>query len=222
MTRDHYQIMTSMELLLLDEATAGDFEDMRRGRDQTFVAHDDWLRLLAQPGDELAFALPADGDPLAGIGLRVYATRVKTDRAGRRPQQIVDTVAARLPSAMVPSVVQIVDDLPLTANAKVDRDRLRALVPRAREVAAVGADRPADDLERRIAQLWAEVLALPAVGRAQGFFDLGGDSLLASQVAGRLLESLPEVKTMEFSAVLRLMLEGPSVMTLAAVLREAP
>jgi pyochelin synthetase len=222
MTRDHYQIMTSMELLLPDDISTGDFEDMRHGRDQTFVAHSDWLQLLAQPGDELAFALPHDDDVLSEIGLRVYASRVKTDRAGLKPQQVIDTVAERLPPAMVPSLIQVVDQLPVTPNAKVDRERLGSLVPPSRETLTACADRPADDLERRIAELWAEVLALPRVGRAQGFFDVGGDSLLASQLTGYLLEKLPEVKTMKFNVLLRLLLEGPTVMTLAAQLREAP
>ncbi len=222
MTRDHYQIMTSMELILIDDAAGGDFEDLRHGKDQTFVGHRDWLRLLARPGDELTLALPHDDDVLGEIGLRVYASRVKRDRTRLDPQQIVDAVAARLPSAMVPSLVQIVDGLPLTANAKVDRERLGALVPRSRDARVASADQPADDFERRIAALWAEVLNVPQVGRTQGFFDLGGDSLLASQLTGQLIERLPEAKTMEFTVLLRLMLEGPTVMTLAAQLREAP
>lgn len=217
MTRDHYQIMTSMELLLTDGRE--DFADMRRGRDQTFVSHDDWLALL---GDDLVFAFPSEPDVFTTIGLYVYGSQVKTDRVPLRPQEVIDAVATRLPAAMVPAVIQILDRLPLTANGKVDRDQLRGLIPPSHTLAASEADEPLDELERRIAGLYGEVLNLPAVGRSQGFYQLGGDSLLASQLAGELIEQLPEARPMSFNAVLRMLLEGPSTQELAAQLRDGP
>ena len=218
MTRDHYQIMTSMELLLTD-GRAEDFADMRRGQDQTFVSHQDWLTLL---GDELVFALPEEHDVFTEIGLHVYACQVKTDRVPLRPQQITEAAARRLPAVMVPSAVQIMDHLPLTANGKVDRDKLRSLIPQSGTVAEPAADEPADDLERRIAALYRQVLDLPAVGRSQGFYELGGDSLLASQLAGQLIEQVPEAGPLSFNTLLRVLLEGPSIMALAAQLRDGP
>ncbi|WP_431899015.1 amino acid adenylation domain-containing protein [Nonomuraea sp. bgisy101] len=216
MTRDHYQIMTSMELLL---GQGEDFADMRRGRDQTFVSHPDWLRLL---GDELVFAIPGEHDAFTEIGLYVYGVQVKTDRVTLRPQQITEAAAGRLPPAMVPSLVQILDRLPASATGKVDRERLRGLIPKQAGVADLSADGPADDLERRIAVLLCEVLNLPAVGRSQGFYELGGDSLLASQAAGLLIERVLEAKPLSFNTLLRVLLEGPSVMALAAYLRDGP
>ncbi|MEY9910943.1 pyochelin synthetase [Catenulispora sp. MAP12-49] len=226
MTRDHYQIMTSMELLLIDEGSAGDFADLRRGKDQTFVGHEDWLRLLARSGDELAFALPRDDDALSGTGLRVYAEQVKTDRIRLDPHRILDEAAVRLPAAMVPGAVHVLDRLPLTANGKTDRERLGSLIPKTAQDRADGdtgeADELADDLERRIARQWEEVLALPRVGRTLGFFEAGGDSLLATRLTTALLDHVPEAKPVDFAVLLRLILEGPSVLTLAAQLRPAP
>ena len=218
MTRDHYQIMTSMELMLTD-GRPEDFADMRRGRDQTFVSHRDWLRLL---GDDLVFALPEKDDVFTDIGLYVYACQVKTDRAPLRSQEIIEAVATRLPAVMVPGAVQIMDHLPLTANGKVDRERLRSLIPRSSGAAGPTADEPVDDLERRIAAFYGQVLDLPAVGRTQGFYDLGGDSLTASQLAGLLIEHVPEASPMSYNGLLRVLLEGPSVMALGAQLWEGP
>jgi pyochelin synthetase len=65
------------------------------------------------------------------------------------------------------------------------------------------------------------VLDIPVIGRSQGFYGLGGDSLLASQLAGLLVEQLPEARPLSFNTVLRVLLEGSSVQTLAAQLREA-
>jgi len=216
MTRDHYQIMTSMELLLTDGRT-GDFDDMRRGRDQTFVEHADWLDLL---GENLVFALPAAADAFADIGLYVYGSRVKIDRAPLRPQQVTMAAARRLPPAMVPGIVQILDCLPVTANGKVDREALLGLVPQTGTGERADADETRDDLERRLAALWGQVLGRPAVGRSQGLYDLGGDSLLASQLAGALIEEIPEAGKMSFNELLRILLEGPTVAELATRVRD--
>lgn len=218
MTRDHYQIMTSMELMLTDDR-AEDFTDLRHGRDQTFVSDQDWRALL---GDDLVFALPGEHDLFTEIGLYVYASQVKTDRQPLRAPQVMEAVARRLPAAMVPGEVQIVDRLPLTANGKVDRDRLRALAPRPGVAAEPTADQPVDDLERRIAVDYAQVLGCPAVGRSPGFYELGGDSLIASQLAGLLIEHIPEANALSYNGLLRVLLEGPSVLALAAQLREGP
>jgi pyochelin synthetase len=218
MTRDHYQIMTSMELLFSD-SRAEDFADLRRGRDQTFVAHRDWLALL---GDDLVLALPDPQDDFTAIGLYVYMCQVKTERVPLRPHEVIDAVASRLPAAMVPAAVQIVDRLPLTTNGKVDREALRGLIPETRRSADPTADQPVDDLERRIAERYGQVLNLPAVGRSAGFYELGGDSLLASQLAGLLVEQLLEARPLSYNTVLRVLLEGPSVMALAARLQDGP
>jgi pyochelin synthetase len=217
MTREHYQIMTSMELLLTDGRTE-DFADMRRGRDQTFVEHHDWLSLL---GDDLVFALPREDDPFTEVGLYVYGSRVKADRALLRPQQVLQAAARRLPQVMVPSAVGILDHLPVTANGKIDRGALLGLIPTIGADADADSDAAPDDLERRLSALWSEVLGRPAVGRSQGFYDLGGDSLLASQLAGATIEGIPEARSMSFNTVLRVLLEGPTVSGLAARLRDS-
>lgn len=64
--------------------------------------------------------------------------------------------------------------------------------------------------------MWSEVLALQQVGVHDSFFELGGDSLLAAQLAGRLREVLPEAAAMFFDDVLRVILEQPTVAQLAA------
>jgi hypothetical protein len=91
----------------------------------------------------------------------------------------------QLPGPMVPRHIVLVTDWPMTVNGKIDRARL----PRPDETGH-GYAPPADATEAAIADLWAQLLGRERVGRDDDFFDLGGDSLLATRCAVRLSEVL--------------------------------
>ncbi|SPT57037.1 Dimodular nonribosomal peptide synthase [Actinomadura madurae] len=99
----------------------------------------------------------------------------------------VDTAELRrfagrhLPGYMVPAAVVELDALPLTANGKLDR---RAL-PDPDFTAKVSSRAPRTPEEETLAGLFAEVLNLERVGVDDGFFDLGGDSIIAIQLVSR-------------------------------------
>ncbi|MFD4511747.1 amino acid adenylation domain-containing protein, partial [Streptomyces sp. NPDC058457] len=91
-----------------------------------------------------------------------------------------DFAASRLPEYMVPSAVVVLDVFPLTVNGKVDRAALPAP-----EVASMGTRAPVSPAEVALCGLFAEVLGLDRVGVEDGFFELGGDSIMSMQLASR-------------------------------------
>ncbi|WP_406353992.1 amino acid adenylation domain-containing protein [Streptomyces sp. NBC_00658] len=94
-------------------------------------------------------------------------------------------LARRLPEYAVPASYVVLDALPLTANGKVDRAALRALGVRAER--ATGAYvAPEGPVERRIAELWGELLGRERIGAADDFFALGGHSLLLTRLLARI------------------------------------
>ncbi|MGP3919934.1 non-ribosomal peptide synthetase [Nonomuraea sp. 10N515B] len=99
------------------------------------------------------------------------------------PSRLGAELAAALPEYMVPRWFEQRDALPLTGNGKVDKKTLRAeataLVCAASQ--AVGSDAPLTSAELRLAEVWAEVLKIPAdrISREDDFFGLGGTSLAA-------------------------------------------
>ncbi|MFI9551181.1 amino acid adenylation domain-containing protein [Nonomuraea endophytica] len=95
--------------------------------------------------------------------------------------QIRAHLAGRLPDYMVPSAVIVVDRIPLTVNGKVDR-RALPTASRAEKV----YDPPQGPVEQALAASLAEVLTVERVSRQDSFMDLGGDSVRAVQVVGRL------------------------------------
>ena len=91
-------------------------------------------------------------------------------------------LARRLPSFMVPSAVVTVDELPLTVNGKVDRAALPAPGARSRPP---GGREPRGPVEEMLCAVFADMLGLRQVGVDEGFFELGGDSILAIGLVSR-------------------------------------
>ncbi|EHR60641.1 non-ribosomal peptide synthetase [Saccharomonospora cyanea] len=95
-------------------------------------------------------------------------------------------LSEQLPEYMVPSAVVELDRIPLTSNGKLDV----AALPRAPEPEAEAAPEvPADPVERRLVEVWADVLGVGRVGAHDGFFELGGDSIRAVSVVGAMREA---------------------------------
>ncbi|WP_407650913.1 Pls/PosA family non-ribosomal peptide synthetase [Brachybacterium halotolerans] len=93
----------------------------------------------------------------------------------------------RMPAALVPRLA-VVEDMPTRTSGKVDRDALPWPLP-----SAPGSARDLEGTAAWIAEIWSDVLGARATSVRDDFFDLGGGSLTAAQVVGRLREMHPEV-----------------------------
>ncbi|HYG62223.1 MAG TPA: AMP-binding protein, partial [Thermoanaerobaculia bacterium] len=121
---------------------------------------------------------------------------------------------SRLPDYMVPAAFVALGLFPVTPNGKLDRAALPAP-----EDDGAGAGRalaaPRTSMEQAVAEVWAAVLGREAVGIHDGFFALGGDSLLAIQLIMRLRERLG------VELPLRALFEHPTVADLALAVARA-
>ncbi len=155
--------------------------------------------------------------------MRVFATCFKADRQRTDAATLLDLIRSRLPGYMLPAYLEVIDELPLTRNAKVDRKTLESWLPG--QPGSALAERTSSeyrsDLERRIASVWAAVLAREDIPPDANFFSLGGDSLLAAQLATRLIEEIPEAAGRFFDDILRSILGEPTIAQLAATLEAA-
>ncbi|MGW5289900.1 amino acid adenylation domain-containing protein, partial [Rhodococcus pyridinivorans] len=121
------------------------------------------------------------------------------------PAEVTAFAAGSLPDYMVPAHVVVLDEIPLTVNGKLDRRALPAPEALTREFRA-----PRSEVETTVASVIGDVLGLAQVGLDDDFFDLGGNSLIATRVAARLGQEL------DTPVAVRTLFETSTVEALAA------
>ncbi|MFE3546765.1 non-ribosomal peptide synthase/polyketide synthase [Nocardia sp. NPDC059177] len=117
----------------------------------------------------------------AGVGEQLVAYVVEAEPGAVAVGDLREAALRALPGYMVPAAFVLLDALPVNASGKLDR---KALPAPARTVIAYAE--PVGPVEQTVARVFGEVLGLDRVGRDDDFFALGGNSLVATQVAARL------------------------------------
>ncbi|HEY1546572.1 MAG TPA: amino acid adenylation domain-containing protein [Kofleriaceae bacterium] len=150
-------------------------------------------RLGVLPGvTSCAVTIRSDGP----LGKRLVAYVVGTATAATLRAQLGKV----LPEFMVPATFVAIDAMPVTANGKLDRAKLPA-PSNARPELAQPYRAPTGDRESVICNVFADVLGFDRVGALDGFFELGGNSLLSLRLLARLREAgLPDISPAIFFA----------------------
>ncbi|MCF8781843.1 non-ribosomal peptide synthetase [Rhodococcus ruber] len=122
------------------------------------------------------------------------------------PDALTEFVSHRLPAHMVPAVIVPLDRIPLTPVGKLDRSALPEPELPTHEYRA-----PRSATEQAVAEVFTELLGAERAGLDDDFFELGGNSLVATRAAARLGERLAT------RVPARLLFEASTVEGLAAL-----
>ncbi|MGH3759338.1 amino acid adenylation domain-containing protein [Actinophytocola sp.] len=95
----------------------------------------------------------------------------------------------RLPAHMIPPAIVILDQFPLTRNEKIDRKALPTPQQAPREV-DTEFEAPRTPVEALLADMWSDALAIREVGVYDDFFELGGNSLMATDLLAKIRVAL--------------------------------
>ncbi len=135
------------------------------------------------------------------------------DRRDLSGEDLRAHVQSRLPEFMIPAAFVLMDAFPLTINGKLDR---RALPPP--EIAAAEPDAdfvaPEGPVEEKLAAIWSAALNVERVGAYGDFFELGGNSLLATQVVYQINQAF------QIQLSVRSIFEEPTPAGLALMIEE--
>ena len=166
---------------------------------------------LAQHPAVREAAAAAIGEPRGAKRLVAYVV----PHHGQSPpaEELRQHLQEKLPPYMVPSAFVLLGAMPLTPNGKVDRRALPAPDQVSVQTAAEFVD-PRDALEIQLAQMWQELLGIRRVGVRDNFFALGGNSLLAVRLMGRIEQTCGK------SIPLDTLFQAATVEHLASILRQ--
>jgi amino acid adenylation domain-containing protein len=197
----------------------GNIEFLGRGDDQVKIRGfrielgEIEARLALHAGIKQAVVIARE-DEQGNKRLLAYVVKTRGSGAGDVSAEDFRTyLKQQLPDYMVPQSVAVLAKIPLNANGKIDRQAL----PEPEQAQRKTYVAPRTATERTIAEIWAEVLRREKdkIGIDDNFFDLGGHSLMATQVVSRLRE--------RFSAEVpvRAMFDQPTISRLARIVDEA-
>lgn len=143
------------------------------------------LAILQDPMVKEAIVLARES---AGISKELVAY-VTTHHSEFDTSELRERLKQTLPDYMVPAFIVHLDQMPLNANGKVDREALPA--PAAiREQANANYAEPSGETERQLARIWEEVLGQTGIGATDNFFDWGGHSLKVTKVVSLIEQRL--------------------------------
>ncbi|WP_424888964.1 amino acid adenylation domain-containing protein [Streptomyces sp. XH2] len=168
--------------------------------------------LLAFPGLRDAAVVVSQGGDQAGKLVGFLVADEPLDPAG-----VAAFLGRSLPAYMIPTQLEQLAALPVTANGKVDTAALRLTAGRLGSDARPAFAAPASATEKALAETWEGVLGLEpgTVGRDDHFFELGGHSLTAMRVMVRVFERF------RTDIPLRTLFESPTVAGLAEAIEQA-
>ncbi|MEQ3725036.1 amino acid adenylation domain-containing protein [Alcanivorax sp.] len=158
------------------------------------------LKQLPEIGDAVVVAHHSE----AGDQLVAYVVAATDNRDSWQ-----QALSSALPDYMVPALIMVLEQMPLSPNGKLDRKALPAPQWQAREYRV-----PQSDTEQQLASLWQELLGLDQVGLDDNFFALGGHSLLATRVVAALRDRWG------MDVPLRALFEADTLQALAALVDE--
>ncbi|MFD4181524.1 amino acid adenylation domain-containing protein, partial [Rhodococcus sp. NPDC058514] len=158
--------------------------------------------LSAYPGIEFAVTLGHEG---AGGVTSLVSYVLPSEGTEVDLEEVRAAIGQTLPAHMMPSAIMVLDEIPRTPVGKLDRKALPAPVFETRAFRA-----PTTPVEEIVATTFADVLGIERVGLDDDFFELGGNSLIATQVTARLGAAL------DTTVPVRTLFEASTVGALAA------
>ncbi|QDR79897.1 amino acid adenylation domain-containing protein [Sporomusa termitida] len=189
---------------VLDRAFT-DFDLTRRQACSPMLTAGQWENLFIKAGLYQVRSVSIKGSFTEFIEGTCPGSRTELDSA-----DILTFAAKQLPPHMLPDRIEVLPWLPLSTNGKVDRVAVTAILTA--RVHANGGEEIYAGLEREIAEMWKTLLNIDTVGKEQEFFEIGGDSLLAT----RFLAGVKTEFGVDFS--LRQLIESPSLFQVAAAI----
>ena len=192
--------------------------------EKLYLEEDAWRRVLKQTVSGALLEFPGRGKTIGN--LKLWIKQMNVECLMPETDALIKRAKEYLPDYMIPGQIQIVSQLPLTVNGKVDRKQMQQWYVEQKEEEAAGGeeDRLHDDVEKEVTSIIASSLGLAHVRSDRNLYEYGVDSLVQAQIAGKLKSYVDETLVsgaVTFDQILRMTLNGTTAAELAGVIRKS-
>jgi amino acid adenylation domain-containing protein len=124
---------------------------------------------------------------------QIFTYVVRNPESQTEYWQYRDFLEKSLPLHMLPTGIEILERMPLNTNGKIDRAALPKPSKERREL-NTDYSQPVNELEKKLTNIWEDILETKGIGVDDNFFDIGGHSITATRIINRV-RNLYDVST---------------------------
>ena len=203
-------LRTIMPLMICQAFLMTKAQDELR-KDKTFIDSQQWLAEMERSDSRSkAYLIPSESEILSSLGAGLYVMHVKTEYSEIDREKNDKSLRQQLTEYMIPQAIEYVNELPLTANGKLDRKN--AFAGKFASVKVVQQEE-ISELEKSLKQVWESILGISDLGVTQNLYDFGADSLIMAQSVTKMKNDLHI--DIVFDVLLRRLLNYPTIRELA-------
>ncbi|MCK4257326.1 MAG: amino acid adenylation domain-containing protein [Halanaerobiales bacterium] len=118
------------------------------------------------------------------FALESYLCAYYTSKETLADNDLRQYLSNKLPNYMIPTYLISLDEMPITTSGKIDRKALPR--PEGKLQEKIEYIPPSNEIEEKLVKIFSEVLSIKKIGVAHNFFEIGGDSIKAMQVAAKI------------------------------------
>ena len=208
-TENNYTLLTSVEFL----NGFNNVKDFRNENNQVFLDKNQWGTIIEKIGGNIVSILPKINESLNGFGQTLFVIQIESKIKSLNENKIKSYLKQNLPEYMIPNHIEILKELPITVNGKIDRKALMNRVKSEKEEVQNKTEKIQlkTDLEKRVAEIWKLILKRRDIYANENFYEIGGDSLVAAQLVAQLKENIVEAKEWPWDKLMVALIESPTI-----------
>lgn len=156
--------------------------DKRKGTGKPLLTKSQWADAVMNSGFAKVNTIPNEKLALPIYNQSVIVAMAQAEAYAFNSAKLKAYLEDVLPTYMIPKTFMEIQKFPLSANGKIDRKALPIPIGETRENAKEHFQKPETVVEKELSFIWKRVLRVESISRNDNYFELGGDSLLATQL----------------------------------------
>lgn len=195
---------------------------------ESYMQLKEWERILQNLEDNPTLIVPKNIDKLSSSNMRLFIKQFNTKYEDIEENEIFEFLRKYVPSYMIPRHFKVLTNMPLTANGKVDRNKLKLYssliksVDTKEKVKRICNEYDGGILDN-LCNTGKDILGVNQIDPTESLYNYGADSLLMAQISGKVKEYLSKDKKVDhitFDMLLSNLINYPTMKDLEIFIKD--